>query len=98
MPPKVTPKAIERIYRRERERTLTVLLRITCDLDLAEDALHESFEAALDIWPKRGFPRNPSGWISKVAHNYLRRAPRDATAHRLQVHEEGGKQGRREKD
>ena len=33
------------------------------DLDLAEEAMHEAFAAALDTWPQTGIPENPRPWL-----------------------------------
>jgi RNA polymerase sigma-70 factor (ECF subfamily) len=42
---------------------LATLIRLLGDFDLAEDALHEAFRAALEQWPKQGVPANPSAWL-----------------------------------
>jgi RNA polymerase sigma-70 factor, ECF subfamily len=33
------------------------------DFDLAEEALHEAFRAALEQWPSDGLPENPRAWL-----------------------------------
>src|SRR3569833_4564199 len=50
---------LEQIYRAERGRVLATLIRILGDFDLAEDALHDAFAAALAQWPRDGVPANP---------------------------------------
>ena len=37
------------------------------DLDLAEEAMHEAFAAALDTWPQTGIPENPRPWLISTA-------------------------------
>ena len=38
-------------------------MRLLGDFDLAEEALHEAFRAALEQWPEQGVPGNPSAWL-----------------------------------
>lgn len=51
------------IYRDESRRVLATLLRLLGDFDLAEEALHEAFRAALEQWPREGLPANPRAWL-----------------------------------
>ena len=39
------------------------LVRLLGDFDLAEEALHEAFRAALEQWPSEGVPQNPRAWL-----------------------------------
>jgi RNA polymerase sigma-70 factor (ECF subfamily) len=39
------------------------LVRLLGDFDLAEEALHEAFRAALEQWPSEGVPDNPRAWL-----------------------------------
>jgi RNA polymerase sigma-70 factor (ECF subfamily) len=39
------------------------LVRLLGDFDLAEEALHEAFRAALEQWPAEGVPTNPRAWL-----------------------------------
>ena len=39
------------------------LVRLLGDFDLAEEALHEAFRAALEQWPHEGLPGNPRAWL-----------------------------------
>ena len=50
---------INRIYRQESRRVLATLIRLLRDFDLAEEALHDAFIAALAQWPVDGIPANP---------------------------------------
>ena len=51
------------IYRAESRRVLATLIRLLGDFDLAEEALHEAFRAALEQWPKEGVPVSPRAWL-----------------------------------
>ena len=54
---------VEAVYRAESRRILATLIRLLGDFDLAEEALHDAFTAALDQWPKEGVPKNPRAWL-----------------------------------
>jgi RNA polymerase sigma-70 factor (ECF subfamily) len=51
------------IYRAESRRVFATLVRLLGDLDLAEEALHDAFRAALEQWPRDGVPTNPRAWL-----------------------------------
>lgn len=54
---------IAQCYRQESRRVLATLIRLLGDFDLAEEALHEAFSAALAQWPEQGLPDNPRAWL-----------------------------------
>ena len=54
---------IDALYRDESRRALATLIRLLGDFDLAEEALHEAFSAALEQWPRDGMPDNPRAWL-----------------------------------
>jgi len=54
---------IEAVYRSESRRVFATLVRLLGDFDLAEEALHEAFRAALEQWPGDGVPDNPRAWL-----------------------------------
>jgi RNA polymerase sigma-70 factor (ECF subfamily) len=58
---------LERVFRRERSQILALLIRLTGDFALAEDALQEAFAEALSHWPSEGVPPRPGGWITTTA-------------------------------
>jgi RNA polymerase sigma-70 factor, ECF subfamily len=60
-------KIIETLYRSESGRILATLARLLGDLDVAEEAMHEAFAAALDTWPEAGVPDNPRPWLISTA-------------------------------
>ena len=51
------------IYRAESRRVFATLVRLLGDFDLAEEALHDAFRAALEQWPRDGVPANPRAWL-----------------------------------
>ncbi len=57
------PETVDAIYRSDSRRILATLIRLLGDFDLAEDALHDAFRAALDHWSKEGVPANPRAWL-----------------------------------
>jgi RNA polymerase sigma-70 factor (ECF subfamily) len=72
----VTPEAptaagidIERVFRTEYGRAVSVLVRTFGDIDLAEEAVQEAFAVAVDRWPSNGAPPSPAGWIITTARN-----------------------------
>jgi RNA polymerase sigma-70 factor (ECF subfamily) len=54
---------IDEIYRVHSRRVFASLVRTTRDFDMAEDALHEAFRAAVEQWPRTGVPHNPVSWL-----------------------------------
>jgi RNA polymerase sigma-70 factor (ECF subfamily) len=54
---------VEAVYRSDSRRVLATLIRLLGDFDLAEEALHDAFAAALQSWPRDGLPRNPKAWL-----------------------------------
>src|SRR5687768_12440952 len=54
---------VDAVYRSESRRVLATLIRLLGDFDLAEEALHEAFRAALEQWPREGVPQNPRAWL-----------------------------------
>src|ERR1041385_9248519 len=65
--PERISKTIDTLYRTESGRVLATLVRLLGDLDLAEDALHEAFAAALESWPHTGIPGKPRPWLISTA-------------------------------
>ncbi|MGE3267482.1 MAG: RNA polymerase sigma factor, partial [Chloroflexota bacterium] len=70
----------EQVFREHAGRVLATLIRYLGDFSLAEDALQEAFESALETWPTRGVPENAVGWITATARRKaIDRLRRDAT-------------------
>ena len=75
---------LDSVYRSESRRILATLIRLLGDFDLAEEALHDAFRAALEQWPKDGVPANPRSWLVsagrfKAIDTLRRRARFDAS-------------------
>jgi len=89
--PEQLSKTIETLYRSESGRVLATLVRLLGDLDLAEEAMHEAFAAALEFWSQTGIPDKPRPWLISTARfkaiDVIRRrarfdgAQRDLVAH-----------------
>src|ERR1043165_4130212 len=58
---------IETLYRSESGGVLATLVGLLGDLDLAEEAMHEAFAAALESWPHTGIPGKPRPWLISTA-------------------------------
>ena len=56
-------ETVNAIYLSESRRVLATLIRLLGDFDVAEEALHDAFRAALEQWPRDGVPVNPRGWL-----------------------------------
>src|SRR6202035_1073147 len=54
---------VDIIYRADSRRVLATLIRLLGDFDLAEEAMHDAFAAAVEQWPKDGVPVNPRAWL-----------------------------------
>src|ERR1700722_10995813 len=62
---------VEDLFRRESGRVVSTLTRIfgPRHLALAEDVAQEALIKALQLWPHRGVPANPSAWLIQTAKN-----------------------------
>src|SRR6202171_6516375 len=56
-------ETVNAVYLSESRRVLATLIRLLGDFDVAEEALHDAFRAALEQWPRDGVPRNPRAWL-----------------------------------
>src|SRR5437763_10984397 len=54
---------VDAVYRSEARRVFATLVRLLGDFDLAEEALHDAFTAAVEQWPRDGLPANPRAWL-----------------------------------
>jgi RNA polymerase sigma-70 factor, ECF subfamily len=83
--------SFEEIVRIEGGQVLATLIRLTGDIDRAEDALHDAVVVATDVWQRDGMPDKPGAWLTTVARNKAldtlrreaRRAPKEQEAFRL---------------
>jgi len=56
-------EAVNAVYVEQSRRVLATLIRLLGDFDVAEEALHDAFKAALEQWPRDGVPANPRAWL-----------------------------------
>ncbi len=82
---------LDSLYRVDSGRILATLIRLLGDFDLAEEAMHEAFAAALSGWPTSGVPGNPRPWLISTARfkaidTLRRRARFDASQDELARH------------
>ena len=82
---------LDSLYRVDSGRILATLIRLLGDFDLAEEAMHEAFAAALSLWPSSGAPGNPRPWLISTARfkaidTLRRRARFDASQDELARH------------
>src|SRR5438093_10403154 len=56
-------ETVNAVYLSDSRRVLATLIRLLGDFDLAEEALHDAFRAALEQWPRDGVPGNPRAWL-----------------------------------
>ena len=54
---------VNAVYLSDSRRVLATLIRLLGDFDVAEEALHDAFRAALEQWPRDGVPANPRAWL-----------------------------------
>src|SRR5207237_4718237 len=56
-------ETVNAVYVSESRRVFATLIRLLGDFDIAEEALHDAFRAALEQWPRDGIPDNPRAWL-----------------------------------
>jgi RNA polymerase sigma-70 factor (ECF subfamily) len=95
-------ETVDAIYRSDSRQVFATLIRLLGDFDIAEEALHEAFRAALEQWPHQGVPANPRAWLVSTgrfkAIDGLRRRARfeplpDETEERLAADTDEGLDG-----
>jgi len=71
---------VERVFRQEYGRAVSVLARAFGDIDLAEEGVQEAFAVAAQRWATDGVPASPAGWIITTArHRIVDRLRREAS-------------------
>src|SRR5258708_7167189 len=65
---------IPHLFRQEFTRIVAVLCKLfgIAHIEIAEDIAGETFLSALEIWPYKGIPPNPTGWLYAIARNKAR--------------------------
>jgi RNA polymerase sigma-70 factor (ECF subfamily) len=65
--PETAEAAAARLVREEGARVLATLIRVTGDIDLAQDAVQDAVVRALERWPRHGIPPDPRAWLIVTA-------------------------------
>jgi RNA polymerase sigma-70 factor, ECF subfamily len=86
-------ETVNAVYLSDSRRVLATLIRLLGDFDVAEEALHDAFRAALEQWPRDGIPANPRAWLVsagrfKAIDSLRRRArfdPLDEVGHKADI-------------
>ena len=77
-------RAVDSVYRSDSRRILATLIRLLGDFDLAEEAMHDAFVSAMDVWSREGVPGNPRAWLISAGRfrgiDALRRRSRSESA------------------
>ena len=84
--PEELSRTIETLYRSESGRILATLVRLLGDLDVAEEAMHEAFAAALVAWPQARHTGQtaPLAHFNRALQSYQRNAPAGALRQRTE--------------
>lgn len=61
--------AVAEAHHREWARVLAATVRVTRDLDLAEECAQDAYAEALRTWARSGIPDRPGAWLTTVARN-----------------------------
>jgi RNA polymerase sigma-70 factor, ECF subfamily len=67
--PALPASEIERVFRQQYGRAVSVLVGVFGDIDVAEEAVQDAFTAAVQRWRSSGLPPSPAGWIITTARN-----------------------------
>jgi RNA polymerase sigma-70 factor (ECF subfamily) len=74
---KTVSEAVASAHRREWAYVLAATVRVTRDIDAAEEAVQDAYVQALRTWSSDGVPARPGAWLTTVARrnalNVLRR-------------------------
>ncbi|MFL6074246.1 MAG: RNA polymerase sigma factor [Mycobacteriales bacterium] len=79
-------QAVADAHRREWSAVLAATVRITRDLDLAEECVQDAYVAALDAWARGGVPARPGAWLTTAARRRAVDALRRAETLRSKLH------------
>jgi RNA polymerase sigma factor (sigma-70 family) len=76
--------AVAEAHRREWAFVLAATVRVTRDLDVAEECVQDAYAQALKTWAEQGVPRKPAAWLTTTARRLaLDRYRRDVRLRRL---------------
>jgi RNA polymerase sigma-70 factor, ECF subfamily len=61
--------AVAEAHRREWGFVLAATVRVTRDIDVAEECVQDAYAKALTVWAERGVPAKPAAWLTTAARN-----------------------------
>ena len=70
--PAEVSEAVAHAHRRDWAAVLAATVRVTRDLDLAQECAQDAYAQALQTWPRTGIPDRPGAWLTTVAANRAR--------------------------
>ena len=79
-------QAVADAHRREWATVLAATVRVTRDLDLAEECVQDAYADALDAWTRGGVPARPGAWLTTAARHNALDALRRARTLRSKLH------------
>ena len=68
-PDPLVSAAVADAHRREWAYVLAATVRVTRDLDLAEECVQDAYASALTAWRQSGVPGRPGAWLTTAARN-----------------------------
>jgi RNA polymerase sigma factor (sigma-70 family) len=69
MPESAVREALADAHRREWAFVLAAVVRVTRDLDLAEECVQDAYAKAAVAWSQQGVPTRPGAWLTTAARN-----------------------------
>jgi RNA polymerase sigma factor (sigma-70 family) len=69
MPESAVREALADAHRREWAFVLAAVVRVTRDLDLAEECVQDAYAKAVVAWSQQGVPSRPGAWLTTAARN-----------------------------
>jgi RNA polymerase sigma-70 factor (ECF subfamily) len=78
--------AVADAHRREWAFVLAATVRVTRDLDLAEECVQDAYAAALEAWTRAGVPARPGAWLTTAARHNALDAIRRARTQQVKLH------------
>ena len=65
--PEAVRAAVADAHRAEWALVLSATMRVTRDIDLAEECVQDAYVSALAAWARAGVPANPAAWLTTTA-------------------------------
>jgi RNA polymerase sigma-70 factor (ECF subfamily) len=84
--PDVVRRAVADAHRREWAAVLAATVRVTRDLDLAQECVQDAYAAALEAWMRGGVPARPGAWLTTAARHNALDAVRRARTQQAKLH------------